>query len=70
MTLPKIPHAADVWVIKEPLRDILHVRATTPQYPAHEYANERYELRKAVAEAVGFRTEIADSQIHWTDDDA
>ena len=69
MTLPKIRHTSKVWTIKEPPLTILHVMATVPQFPASDFANERYDLLQDVAFAVGDGREYDDSKIHWTDDD-
>ena len=70
MALPTIPHTSKVWAIKDPPRIILHVKAVIPQFPAREYANKRYELQMAVAEAVGFRVDYDEAIIHWSDDSA
>jgi hypothetical protein len=64
-----IPHTSNVWVDNsEAPRKILHVIAAIPQYAASEYAPERHDLRIAVANTVGDRTEYQESVIHWTDD--
>ena len=70
MALPYIPHASHVWLEQAPPRVIFHAVATIPRLPSDHYATERYELQKAVAKAVGYRIEIDDWVIHWTDDDA
>jgi len=67
MMLPYVPHAAKVWTETDPPRTVLHVQTHLQQLPAHIHAEERHDFLRAVARALGFRTQFDDAIIHWAD---
>ena len=65
MNLPAIPHALQVEAVRDPPQVILHVKASIPEGPASEFAEERRQLLMALAAVTGPRMEFDAYKVHW-----